>query len=126
MKHDDQAAREIDALRQRLSRLSEASLRISESLDLQKVLDEVLESARALTGARAAAIAIVDGAGRILQVATRGLTPGQERWLRENPLGPRFCEYLEASAEETRRSEDLPNQLRALDFPTTLCSRRPS
>ena len=116
MKQADDAAREVEMLRQRLSGLSEASLRISESLDLRTVLDEVLEGARALTGARAAAIAIVNRAGRIRVVATRGLTPDQERWLRDNPLGPRFCEYLEESAEETRRSEDFPSRLRARGF----------
>ena len=39
-------ARENQALRQRLSRLSEASLRISESLDFETVLQGVLDSAR--------------------------------------------------------------------------------
>ena len=43
---------EIQALRERLSRLSAAVLRISSSLDLDTVLREVVESARALTGAR--------------------------------------------------------------------------
>ena len=45
-------ARENEALRQRLSRLSEAGLRINESLDFGTVLQDVVDSARALTGAR--------------------------------------------------------------------------
>jgi len=44
--------RENRALRERLSRLSQASLRINESLDYQHVLDEVVHVARELTGAR--------------------------------------------------------------------------
>ena len=43
-------AGEAAALRERLSRLSQASLRINESLDLDTVLQDVLESARSLTG----------------------------------------------------------------------------
>ena len=39
-------------LRERIAKLSTASLRISASLDLDTVLSEVVESARALTGAR--------------------------------------------------------------------------
>ncbi len=44
------------ALRHRLSMLSEASLRITESLDLDTVLQGVLESARSLTDDRYALI----------------------------------------------------------------------
>ena len=46
--HDPQVA----ILRDRLSRLSQATLRINESLDLDTVLQEVVDSARSLTGAR--------------------------------------------------------------------------
>ena len=52
MKDGGDLRREIEALRERLSRLSEASLRINESLDLDSVLQGVLDSARTLTGAR--------------------------------------------------------------------------
>ena len=54
---------ENEALRRRLSGLSEASLRINESLDLGTVLQGVLDSARSLTGARYALITTVDGMG---------------------------------------------------------------
>ena len=43
---------EIEALKERASALSAAILRISASLDLATVLREVVDSARALTGAR--------------------------------------------------------------------------
>ena len=45
----DRTAAENAALRARISALSAASLRISASLDLETVLNEVVESARALT-----------------------------------------------------------------------------
>ncbi len=41
MRDNDDVARENQALRDRLTRLSQASLRINESLDLDNVLDEV-------------------------------------------------------------------------------------
>ena len=44
--------REIQSLRDRLASLSEASLRITEDLDLDAVLQEVVDGARLLTGAR--------------------------------------------------------------------------
>ena len=53
MTQADDLKRENEALRDRLSRLSEASLRINESLDLDtRCCKEVLDSARLLTGAR--------------------------------------------------------------------------
>ena len=53
----------IQALRDRLSRLSEASLRINESLDYPTVLQGVLDSARSLTGARYGVMTFLDDSG---------------------------------------------------------------
>ena len=75
MKDDGDLRREIEALRERLSRLSEASLRINESLDLDSVLQGVLDSARALTGARYALITTLDGSGQVAEFLVSGLTP---------------------------------------------------
>ena len=63
MTRSDNAKRENEALRVRTTTLSAAILRINASLDLDAVLGEVVESARALTGARFGAIATVDEAG---------------------------------------------------------------
>ena len=59
----DRTAAGNAAQRARISALSAASLRISASLDPETVLNEVVESARALTGARYGAIATIDEAG---------------------------------------------------------------
>ena len=67
-------ARENQALRQRLSRLSEASLRINESLDLDTVLQEVVDSARALTGSRYGVITTLDDSGLPREFVTSGVT----------------------------------------------------
>ena len=63
MTDHDPAAAENAALRARISALSAASLRISASLDLETVLNEVVESARALTSARYGGITTIDEAG---------------------------------------------------------------
>ena len=48
MRNSGELERENEALRDRLSRLSEASLRINESLDFETVLQGALDSARRL------------------------------------------------------------------------------
>ena len=56
-----------EGLRNRLSRLSEASLRTTESLDLDTILQGVIDGARALTGARYGALLVLDDAGRMIE-----------------------------------------------------------
>ncbi|MCY3690726.1 MAG: hypothetical protein OXH30_01810, partial [Chloroflexi bacterium] len=68
MAQPDQRDREIAALRERLSLLSEASLRINESLDVDAVMQGVLDSACSLTGARYGVMALLGQGG----TATRG------------------------------------------------------
>ena len=77
-KGPDGRERQIEALTERLSKLSAAALRISASLDLDTVLREVVDSARALTGARYGVIVTVDPAGQPEQYVTSGLTPDDE------------------------------------------------
>ena len=60
----DELRRENQILRDRISRLSAASLRISASLDLDTVLSEVVESSRALTGARYGGSVTIGESGR--------------------------------------------------------------
>ena len=50
--------------RDRLSRLSQASLRINEGLDLDTVPQEVVDGTRALTGSRYGVITTLNGSGR--------------------------------------------------------------
>ena len=66
-----------DALRRRFSQLSEASLRINESLDLETVLQYVVDSSRILTGARYSGITTIDSAG---QRETAGISPHHWRF----------------------------------------------
>ena len=72
---------EIQALRERISALSAASLRVGSSLDLDTVLREIAESARALTAARYAVITTTSDEGELADVVLSGFTPEEERLL---------------------------------------------
>ena len=85
MSDRDRTAVENAALRARISALSAASLRISASLDLETVLNEVVESARSLTGARYGAIATIDEAGVPQDFVTSGFTVEEHRNMEEWP-----------------------------------------
>ena len=98
--------RENEALRERIATLSAAILRISASLDLDTVLGEVVESARALTGARYGVITTVDDSGELQDFVTSGFTPEEQQQLAAWPDGVRLLEHL----------RDLPGPLRLADL----------
>ena len=115
--------REIEALRKRVSRLSAAVLRTSASLDLDTVLKEVVDSARALTGARYGVIATVDGAGDIEEFVTSGFAPAEEAELVAWPDGPQLFEHFRSLAAPIRVG-DLPAYVSALGFSSDLMPSR--
>ena len=116
MKNDDEPRGEIEALRERLSRLSEASLRISESLDLNTVLHEVVDSACALTGARCSGITTLDDSGQLQDFVTSGLSSEEHQWFLNLPHGLELYEYLR-EAPQPLRLRDLAAHLRSLGLP---------
>ena len=103
----DDLKREIEALRARSATLNAAILRINASLDLDAVLREVVDSARALTGAQHGVIAAVDTSGEPRDVVTSGLTPDEHRLVLDWSDGLRVFEHL----------RDLPGPLRVTDLP---------
>ena len=107
---------ENQALRGRLSRLSEASLRINESLDFETVLQGVLDSARSLTGSRYGVITLLDDAGRIQDFLYSGLTPEESRQFAELPNGMLFFEQL-SRISEPLRLRDFHGYVRELGLP---------
>ena len=78
MAQSDERGREIAELRHRLSRLSEASLHINESLDVDTALRAVMDSARSITDSRYAVIVTLDDAGRVEDHLVAGLNSGDE------------------------------------------------
>ena len=113
MKEPDLRDRQIATLRDRLSRMSDASLRINESLDLDDVLQGVLDSARTLTGARYGVITTLDDEGRMEDLRVSGLTVEDARRIWEIPDGQRFFEYLCAIPGPVRVA-DLDSHARAM------------
>ena len=101
----DDYRREVEVLRERISRLSEAVQHVSASLDLDTVLNEILESARALTGARYGFITAIDEAGQPVDFTSSGITAEEQRQLVELPDGMRLFAHL----------RDLPGPLRVPD-----------
>ena len=117
--HPEELRRQIGALQERVSRLSAAILRFSASLDLDTVLQEVVDSARALTGARYGAIATVDEMGQPEDFVTSGLTPDERRELAAWPDGPRLFEHLR-NLQTPVRLGDLPGYVQTLGFSSDL------
>ena len=72
MKRAAEMERDNEALRERLTRLSQASLHINESLDFNTVLQGVLDSARSLTGARYGVMTLLDDSGLSASSFLRG------------------------------------------------------
>ena len=117
MTDHDPAAAENAALRARISALSAASLRISASLDLETVLSEVVESARALTSARLGGITTIDEAGAPQKFVTSGFSAEEHRRMAEWSDGPRLFEHFR-DLEGPFRSADFLAYVHALGFPT--------
>ena len=112
----DVLIRENQGLRERLSLLSQASLRINASLDLDTVLQDVLDSARSLTGARYGVITLLDEAGRVQDFLASGMTGEEARRLWDSPDGTRIFDYL-GGLSQPLRIPDLLGLLEQLGIP---------
>ena len=116
MKRAEDLAQENAALRERLSRLSEASHRITESLDFDTVLAGVLDSACTLTGARFGVITLLNDSGRVQNFLTHGMTPERAQTLWNMPQHTKFFEHL-GKISEPLRVTNFRSYVRELGFP---------
>ena len=117
MNREDDLTRENQALRERLSRLSEAGLRINESLDFDTVLQEVLDSARALTRARYGVITLLDESGRVRDFLSSGMTPEEAEGVwGHGSAGLEIFNHLN-SFQEPLRLPDLLGHIRSMGLP---------
>ena len=110
---------EIKSLRERLSGLSQASLRLTGDLDLDTVLQEAVDGARSLTGARYGVMAVLDDAGQVESLLASGLTPDEFQGLQEIPGGADLFEYL-GNLPEPLRVADLALRASSLGLPEFL------
>ena len=103
---------------ERISRLSAAILRISQSLDVATVLREAVEGACALTGAGSGAVATVDERGRLGSFVTSGVSMEERRKILEWPDGPRLYEHIK-DLSGPLLVPDLPGYLDSLGLSLT-------
>ena len=96
MTQSDDVNLRLEALRDRLSRLSDASLTINDSLDLDAVLPNVLDGARSLTGAQYGVMTMLDEAGDVEDFLVSGLTPLDAHQIWDTPGGPDILRHLDA------------------------------
>ncbi len=103
----NESRREIEVLRERISALSAAVLRINASLDVTTVLQEAVDSARVLTAARYGIITTINEAGEVREFVTSGFTPDEQRQFVDWPDGPKLFAHF----------RDLPGPIRLTDLP---------
>ena len=94
MNQVEQLKTEIEGLRDRLARLSEACSRVNETLEVKTVLDEVVEHVRVLTGARHALLTIDDGTEREPDCVMSGFTPEEHQRVLDLPGARDLYEHL--------------------------------
>ena len=112
----DERDRRILELEERLTRLSEAGLRITQDLDFNSVLQGVLDSARSLTGARYGVIALHDEAGNPGDFLSSGMTGDEAERLWQIPGWPEHFQYL-SQLPDPLRIPDLLGHIRSLGLP---------
>ena len=95
-----------------MAALGSAIVRVGSNLDPDTVLREIVDNARALTGARYGVIATADGNGQPQDFLTSGLTADERGQLLQWPDGPGFFQQL----------RDLPGPLRLPDLPAWVLS----
>jgi len=99
--------RENDALLDRISTLSAAVLRMSAGLDLDTVLQEAVDGARALTGAGCGVITTLDESGRPEDFAASGFT---EEELQQLPEVRSLADSAELMASRTFHRTPMSHQ----------------
>ena len=116
MKPADELIQENEALRDRLSRLSRASQCINESLDFDCVLQRVLDSACALTGARLGVLTLLDETGQADDFLSSGIDSEDAQGLWDMPDALKLFEHL-SNIPEPIRLPDLMSHIRDFNLP---------
>ncbi len=116
MNRPDERDQRIAALEDRLSRMSDASRRINESLDFDRVLQGVLDAARSLTAARYGVMTLARDPGEIEDFLSSGMTAEETGRLWDLPEGPSIVRYL-GGLPEPLRVPDLVGHLTSAGLP---------
>jgi len=105
-----------ERLRRRLTMLSRLGERIASSLDIDKVFQEVVDSACELTGARYGALGVFDAGRRIEKFVTHGLGEEERERIGKPPEGLGILGWLQ-DLQEPLRLGDLTKHPRGVGFP---------
>ena len=84
---------EIEALRARFTKVSEVGRRITEVLDFDALLQEIVDGACSLTNARYGAVGVFDDSGHVRRFITSG-EPHQPGGSPEEPTLLRFLKEI--------------------------------
>ena len=116
MREGDRLRAENETLRSRIVGLTEAILRISEDLDLDTVLQQVVDGARSLVGATYGAILTFDDSGRVRDFITSGVTPEERQLVGSWPKGLGMLGYLN-EVDGPVRLPDISDHPRSVGIP---------
>ncbi|MFQ6026714.1 MAG: ATP-binding protein [Dehalococcoidia bacterium] len=107
---------ENQRLRGLLSLLADLNLRITSSLDLPTVLQDVVDAACELTGARYGALAVFDANSQLQQFMTYGISREEEDQIGSRPQGLGILGWLQ-ELQEPLRLADLGAHPKSTGFP---------
>jgi GAF domain-containing protein len=96
--------------------LSDLSLRITSTLDLPTVLQDVIDAACVLTGARYGALGVFDDFGRIQEFITHGISLEERKRIDDLPQGLGLLGWLQ-DLQQPLRLADLSRHPRSVGFP---------
>ena len=111
-----QQKQKSEELRERLSKLSDASLRITASLDLNTTLQAVVDGACTLTDARYGALLVFDDSGQVQEFVTCGITAEQTRRVGSWPKAIGLLGHLRDIHRPLRLS-DIADHPTSVGFP---------
>ena len=115
MDREEELLRENQALRERLSRLSEASVGRTEGLEQDLMLEEEVARACALVDARYGGISTIDESGQPVEFFSHGLTTEQKYGGGDMVQAVDMLLQL-CRVQETLRLDDLASYSRSLGY----------
>jgi len=99
-----------------LRALNAAALQITSDLSIDAVLQSVVDSSRAVVGARYGALSVVDDEGKIVQFVTSGLTSEERRAIGNPPEGHGLLGYVKRTGL-SYRSDSIAGDPHSAGFP---------
>ena len=107
---------ENERLRQRLARLSNLSRKVTSNLDLATVLQDIVDAASDLTGARYGPVPVLDESAQVCTFVTHSITEVQREQLGNLPEGLGLLGLLYYE-QQSQRLADLSKHPQSIGFP---------